>query len=435
MAKLINVPLSKIYLDNGNPRHEVIDNEEDLIANLVKKERVLALAQDIAVHGLSPIERLAVVRHPKVSSAYLVVEGNRRLCALKLLRDPRRAPTAKVRDAFQKLRQGAKQSAEIEVALFENTEEARHWMKVRHLGEQEGVGVRKWNAEQKARFDDGSSGANPNSLALELMDYAAKASLINAEDRSRISITTLTRYLSNPLVRDAIGITSRHALEIDAPQDEFDVAAKAFLEDAAQEDDPPVHSRSGKDDRVAYAASLRTRGVARKSRITEAVVPSAIVSKRKNRHSQNPDHRSRIVPPSFRAKIKDRLLKRIFDELRTIDPNLSFAGIYLLRSFVERLANLYAKENRLGDGRLHAVLGKCVKHLESNSQLISEFGQARLNRLTKNLRVAASNSDHWLSPDTLGHLAHGGDTPTASDLKRRWDGLEDSISLLLRGLH
>jgi hypothetical protein len=48
--------------------------------------------------------------------------------------------------------------------------------------------------------------------------------------------------------------------------------------------------------------------------------------------------------------------------------------------------------------------------------------------------LAAANSDHWLSPDSLGHMVHGGDTPTETDLKRRWDGMEDGLRLLLDGL-
>ena len=82
------VDLGRIYLDNNNPRHDPINNEAEIISHLIANEGVKPLARHIAKAGrTSPLERIAVVAHPKVKGAYVAAEGNRRVCAIKLLAD------------------------------------------------------------------------------------------------------------------------------------------------------------------------------------------------------------------------------------------------------------------------------------------------------------------------------------------------------------
>ena len=68
----------------------------------MRGEQILPLAEDICDRGLSPLERLAAIPHPTLDGHFVMVEGNRRLCSLKLLRDPAKAPVAD-RKAFKKL--------------------------------------------------------------------------------------------------------------------------------------------------------------------------------------------------------------------------------------------------------------------------------------------------------------------------------------------
>jgi len=96
------VALSRLHLDPRNPRHDVTEDEPSIIEKLVRDEQILPLAEDICKRGLSPLERLAVIPHPILDSHFVMVEGNRRLCSLKLLRDPKRAP-APNRKAFKRL--------------------------------------------------------------------------------------------------------------------------------------------------------------------------------------------------------------------------------------------------------------------------------------------------------------------------------------------
>ncbi len=60
------------------------------------------MAKDIAEHGLNPLELLALITLDDTKAGYYVSEGNRRICAIKLLNDPELAP-AKHRKTFEKI--------------------------------------------------------------------------------------------------------------------------------------------------------------------------------------------------------------------------------------------------------------------------------------------------------------------------------------------
>src|SRR4051794_5770659 len=87
------VAVGRIFLALENPRHEPFETEAQVIDYLCEKEDVYPLARDIAKHGLNPLERLALIELKKRQKGsgpanYYAAEGNRRICALKLLDDP-----------------------------------------------------------------------------------------------------------------------------------------------------------------------------------------------------------------------------------------------------------------------------------------------------------------------------------------------------------
>ena len=432
-AKNAQLRLTQLVLDGENPRHDAIDDEPDIIAKLLAREKVVKLAQHIvAAGGLSPLERTAVMKHPKVADRYIVLEGNRRICALKLLRDPARAPTPSTRRTFDSLRALAtKLPATVEVVVYGSRELARPWISLRHEGEQGGAGTVTWKARQKARFNHAGAATSPNMQALQLLDYGRDGQILTEDEIAKISLTTITRYLSNPIVRDVLGLQNGRDLQINVPQDQFERVARRFLRDAipTAPDEPPapVNSRSDKDARIAYARSLKTEGVSPTTR-TEA--PALAVAQKSRstggRHSRNPDNRSHIVPLEFKVAIRDPVLKRIFDELRLLPDvdRFSFAGAYLLRAFIEKTAHGYASDHGLGtEGQLHQVIDRCAKRLEADGMTDDKV----LSPLHK-----MSNDKHSRgSPDSLGAWVHASLIPTGAELKRRWDTLEPGLRALL----
>ena len=176
------VSLTRIYLDPENPRHEKLPDEPSIIKHLISKEKVRALAKSIAEEGgTSPIELIALVQHPKVKTGYVVVEGNRHICALKLLQDPDKAGSEKEKRYFANLAQGMLHAIDkVNAMVFDSRDAARRWFALRHEGEQDGVGTKAWDADQKTRVSVRTQGKNPNAQALLVLDYARQHQLLNA---------------------------------------------------------------------------------------------------------------------------------------------------------------------------------------------------------------------------------------------------------------
>lgn len=420
-----SVELNRIYLDNENPRHNPIEDEHQIIAHLVANESIKALAKHIAESAgqTSPLERIAVIAHPKVSGAYIALEGNRRICALKLLSDPEKASTEKDRAYFRtQAKIAEKIPRSIEVVIFKDRNAARPWISIRHEGPQNGVGTREWDSSQKARFNaQGPSANNPNIQSLLLKNYALKQKLLSESDASKISITTLTRYLSNPVFRHMLGLADNKSLNVLVPQGEFNTVIKRFLTDALRENSD-VNSRTNVTQRKAYAQKLLNEGVAPVTHAETAIDLSLLAEVEnkkpaKNRNNRSPDDRNTVIDPKFSAHIHDKVLKRLYDELRHINAKeFSFAATYLLRAVIEQTATLYLKQHgEPTNDQLHIKLQKLA-------QLLSDNGMSKHE--LKFLRTMASKQDSSYSPDTLGHFVHGGAIPTHTEAIKLWDNLE-----------
>jgi hypothetical protein len=67
-----------------------------------QKVRLINLAESIAAKGFSPMDRCLVLRSNIRAGKFIVLEGNRRLLAAKLLKNPALISTLEMPDAFKK---------------------------------------------------------------------------------------------------------------------------------------------------------------------------------------------------------------------------------------------------------------------------------------------------------------------------------------------
>ena len=426
---LDNVPLTKLHLDPANPRHDPIHDEDRIIAQLVGAEKVLAMAKDIAAKGaISPLDRIGVIEIEDNPGHYIVVEGNRRACALKILHDPRKAPNSKTRATIEALHRKAKLPSKFPIVVFRNREAAEPWLKLRHLGDQGGAGTRPWSPDAKNRF---ARGATPDRLAVALLDRAEAAGWVDATKRKSIAITTLTRYLSNPVVRAALGLASPAELRYTHNAEEVDTALKHFIEDAlpgANGEAPLVSSRSKAEDRRSYGQSLHSRGIAPRTQLPAPIEPPAPQRRqtKKARNPRSPDERLYIVTSAFVVQHRDKNLQRILTELRMLKPDdgYVFSVNYLVRAAIERIMVLYAQKHGFHSPRQpdNVLTQRCHEHLHKNGVPASQL---------KTMRVASSNQDAVHSLDTLGSAVHGGHLPTRRGLIAVWDNWEPCLQLML----
>lgn len=431
----ILVAVGKLHFDPINPRRDPMEDEAEIRKVLCNDEGVRNLAAHIAKYGLNPLKRIAVVAHLQLSNHYVVHEGNRRLCALQLLRDPERAPDPAARRFFQKLvDDGAQRPAEVPCEFFENPEDTRVWKSVEHEGEQGGIGTVDWDATQQARHNrlgekDKTRPKNQNQQALAVLDYAEARGLLTRNERKTIAITTITRYLTNPLVRDAIGLLNHSDLTTNAEPAAFDAALRRFLRDSLPTSDPSkkpdVHSRSSSDERKDYARKLRDEEIAPAVRTRSAYVPccsplpasTASPSSSRGRSVTSPDKRRVLIPSGFRVAIIDSVLGRLVVEGKGLDPDcFNFASVFLTRAVLERLVILYARKYSLKrpPRDLHVTIGNCVAHGESATPPIPKS-------IATVMRKAASDEHVSYSPHSMGASVHGNVIPTEKDIKRIWD--------------
>ena len=426
--KTINI--NRIYVDTDNPRHDPIENEADVFDYLLSNEKVKQLAKHIVDAGsTSPLERIGVFPHPKIKDAYIAVEGNRRICALKLLNDPDRASKEKDRKYFRNLSEKIdRKIEEINVVVFENKSSARQWVSLRHEGEQDGAGTRPWNTDQIARFNlYGKNKKGPNSQAFLLKEYARNEKLLENNEVERISITTLTRFLSNPVIREKFGLVNNKDLTINVPKEEFNRIVLRFLKDAS-ENKNGVSSRTNVEERKEYVRKLGEEGILPTTRLSESFDVAGLKTETKKtkqeRNNKSPDSRKTIIPSSFVAKISNPTLKRLYDELRTLKAeDFPFSATYLFRAVLEQIVILFMKKNgKTPEGKLHKNLLACENILKTQGMTEQEL---------KLLRVVGNNKEHEWSPETIGHFVHGGAIPTRGNIIKAWDSFEPIIKKML----
>lgn len=338
MSEFRSKAVLSLLLHRENPRHTPKENQEEIIAHLLADEEVYNLARHMGLHGINPLEVIAVFSDE--DGNLVVAEGNRRVCAAQLLTDPNKAPIS-ARARFKMLAKDSKDVSKVMVREFPDYATAQPWLQVLHDGEQDGVGRREWSPTQKARATTRKS---TDALAVALTDYALERGWITAAQRDEIQISTITRYLANPEVRAALGLASAATssdIELHADAVRFESAAKQFIEDGLTD---KLSSRSKGHDWRAYANGLNATfgGVIPQLKPWKASAPSA---KPTARPSVRQGTRVRVATPDTSQIVPS---KRLVEALNAL-------GRFKLSSLYRSLTNL-----RLDDHPALATTGAWV---------------------------------------------------------------------------
>ena len=151
------VPVERLRLDRANPRldgEEAEASDERIIARLYRAAELDELLQSISANGYLDIEPLVVMRDSDgEDDGLIVLEGNRRLATLLLLREPALASRIAVTESTRitsvpEIDDEVRQTLnEVSVYLVANRERARAFIGFKHIN-----GPQKWDAYAKARF-------------------------------------------------------------------------------------------------------------------------------------------------------------------------------------------------------------------------------------------------------------------------------------------
>lgn len=141
---MVNVPITDIKLDAGNPRIRDGHDEPDCISRILRKEdQLMALMADIAEKGLTTMPILV----KPVDNKWVVMDGNRRVTALKLLNDVNLCPNERLKSLIQNLQKAHKGNIpqSIDVLSSSDDEAIAREVLSRHSGAQGGVGQLNWS--------------------------------------------------------------------------------------------------------------------------------------------------------------------------------------------------------------------------------------------------------------------------------------------------
>ena len=247
LKSVSSVPVERLVLDRKNPRLVAVDRgatEADVIAQLYRAEDLGELLQSIAANGYLDIEPLIVLAE---GESLTVLEGNRRLAAIRLFREAgladRIADRVRVRITLPDISKHHRRTLDrVSVYRVASREDARSFIGFKHIN-----GAAKWDSYAKAKFaaDWYRDGAVPLAdiasqigdkhdtvkrmvNAIYVLEQAQKAEIFRIDDRvnPRFSFSHLYTALSRAPYMEFLGLDSawsRYDPNPDpVPDDRFD---------------------------------------------------------------------------------------------------------------------------------------------------------------------------------------------------------------------
>ena len=180
------INLAELNLWCGNPRLLYKQSDEmSCIAHFIKDSKFRKLLQDIAKNGLG----LNPIVVTKLNGRPVVIDGNRRVTALKLLQNPDLCP-ADLKGYEKQIKQLSQEHSsnilsEVECFYSEDSAAAKHHLSTTHIGEQSGAGHVDWNALMQVAYSYGGESKQSISKRLQAADtrlvHAAMSSMKNIQ--------------------------------------------------------------------------------------------------------------------------------------------------------------------------------------------------------------------------------------------------------------
>ena len=468
------VQVTSLQLDPQNPRIPPTPTaltQRELVAELVAHDYVYDLAKDIAEKGYWPLESLIGLEDEDERKTW-VLEGNRRLAALKLLIQPELAPE-KYQRRFRNL------SADIDTeklkkvrVLFAPTREAAApLIMLKHTLPQ----VQKWSPLMQARFYRGliKEGVPLDELAKQ---YGVAAAVISSNlrldtlytaacaiplpedvrlivhDPRNFHVSTLERLMEVRETRDFLGIEFDQLgrLKGNVHADEFRKNFGRILADIAHDEiDTRVLNTTAEI--ATYVANLggdspKPMGQGNFT-IEDLATPAATPPLRPAKPVAKPAKPARtatntpvLIPKGTKCGVPNQRIREVFDELRRlkIDEFPNACGI-LLRVLLDLSVGYHLEKS----GKIQPLLdygkknNKGADWFPTLNQMLTAMNNDKTVPLSplvrKKLNKMLSDANSILSVSLLDAFAHNRfELPTSRDLRGLWDTFEGIFALTLQ---
>jgi hypothetical protein len=435
----VRLKIRDLVLDHDNPRITHAAGQQEALQKIVndQKTKLVRLAQSIVEHGLSPADRLLVLRVNRTPKSYISLEGNRRVAALLLLTKPAvmtglDMPSGMKRQ-LENLGRSFKKSRVEPISGFElaSRDDARYWLELRHSGGHEGAGVDNWTTMAKRRFE----GKPPAVQVLELVtERGGLTPAQHAAITDKFPTSTLERFLENRAVRAELGLDVKDGkIVTKLPAAELVKPLRKIVTDLATK-----QTRVGKLMKTADMLKYVREDLGpahlpdiKKARINERSldeIPTSEFAKVRPtvaRRKPDPSDRREVIPKTCRLNVTDNRIAEIHKELRELRlddaPN---AIAVLLRVFLEMSVDHFLEKK---GGQLDFTRPDGKKMFKSLDKKLAEVvamlvsigvPQANFDAVIRSLSVKTSP----MSIDLFHNYVHNRyATPVPQELKAAWD--------------
>lgn len=210
----IELPIEDLLLDLENPRIGTVESQSAALRAIIELDprHFRTMMRSISDHGLDPGDAFYILEGE--DDGYVVVDGNRRLAALKVLHEPSILDATGITEStarqLRKAREGfeAAETTTVDCVRFDDRTSANEWILRRHGRGQEGEERIAWGTLEIQRFQKDRS-------ILDVIDFVARNSTFDearwreiraaVEDRTSV----LRRFLESKTGRDWLGLSTR----------------------------------------------------------------------------------------------------------------------------------------------------------------------------------------------------------------------------------
>lgn len=462
--------ITSLHLDHKNPRlgrESSGKAPRELIQFLFEHDKAIEVARSIAKHGFFMNEPLLAVEE---EGRIVVVEGNRRLAALKALREPGLLEGTPYRQVDRLRRQidDISTLAKVPVVIAPSRRATDRQVAARHAE----TAVLSWTKENRSSFilDKLQEGYTNEQIqdrlgfttadiqeARQFRAIADMARSVPLEEEVKAKVenprakifTTIERVLNSKAGREALCIKpdEEHGVKINTSKTHFEKAYAKLVSDIALGKES---SRSlNKDDEIKHYFDRWEKSELPK-RTTKAIVPADVVEKStvassgkevpKAKSIPKPRAASKkVIPPRFKVRHGSDRLVDLRKELGKINredfPNSGAIG---LRVFLELAMIDYLKRKKLLDPLCQKLKAsnKLRGAIPEMRQLASEFKRIAKAQLAadESRLVSKALSYDKSAPFNVTDLhgfVHSHDMPSGRDIEQFWLRMEPLFQLML----
>ena len=437
------IPVSQLLFDTQNPRLPDIQTSQiESIKSMAKSQgdRIIALVQHLVDHGPNPSSLPIVMPCNDADGKYYVLDGNRRLSAIKLLEGPEITDgifSSTVQEKLKKISSNYSQNpiVELRCVVVSNRDEADTWIQLIHRGQNQGAGLVEWDGQVAARYDARRKGSK--SISLQVLDYVKEHGSISDELKAKIEngkfpITNLDRLLNTPYVRTKLGIErdGNEALITYKPEEVLK-GLNRIVDDIGS-GNITVSKIKSQSQRIDYINSFSKDELPEESKVLSEAQPidASPLDAQKNmakgiKRGSSQARRKTLIPKDCKLYIPQPRIYKIYLELKRLEiDDFANAGAVMLRVFLELSLDHYVEgvlkwnEQKLQNSTLAHKLTAVANDFQSRNLMTS-------NQLTPIRKAADGQTLLAASIKTMHSYVHNRHfSPIASELKTAWDDLQ-----------